>query len=110
MPAGSADASLTYTPKTKAYVVRLNAPSIVLQKLHTLQTKNLPLDGTLTASASGQGTLDNPQLVATVELPKLELRQKSISGLKAEVRVANQRVNLTLDSQVADASVRAGVR
>ena len=107
MPAGSADASLTYTPKTKAYTVRLDAPSIVLQKLHTLEAKNLPLDGTLTASASGEGTLDNPQLTATLALPKLELRQKSISGLKAEVRVANQRANLTLDSQVAEASVRA---
>ncbi len=107
MPAGSADASLTYTPKTKAYKVRLDAPSIVLQKLHTLQAKNLPLDGTLTASASGEGTLESPQLTATLALPKLELRQKSISGLKAEVRVANQRANLTLDSQVAEASVRA---
>jgi translocation and assembly module TamB len=107
MPAGSTNASLTYTPKTKAYKVRLDAPSIVLQKLHTLQAKNLPLDGTLTASASGEGTLDNPQLTATLQLPKLELRQQSISGLKAEVRVANQRANLTLDSQVAEASVRA---
>jgi translocation and assembly module TamB len=107
MPAGSANASLTYTPKTKAYTVRLDAPSIVLQKLHTLQAKNLPLDGTLAASASGEGTLDNPQLSVTLALPKLELRQKSILGLKAEARLANHHADLTLDSQVAEASVRA---
>src|SRR5260370_6340921 len=64
LPAGSATASLTYAPKTKAYDFTLDAPSVVLQKLSMVQAKNLPLTGTLTASARGQGTLDNPQLTA----------------------------------------------
>jgi len=106
LPAGSATASLTYTPKTKAYDFRLNAPSVVLQKLSTVQAKNLHLAGTLTASASGQGTLDNPQLTAVMELPQLHLRQNSISRLKVELHVANQRADLALGSQVAQTSVR----
>ena len=105
--AGSANADLTYTPKARAYKVSLDAPAIVLQKLHTVQAKNLALTGTLTASARGEGTLDNPQLTALLELPQLEIQQKSISGLKAEVRVANQRADLTLDSKVAESSVKA---
>ncbi len=105
--AGSANSSLTYTPKTKAYKLRLDAPSIVLQKLRTVQAKNLAMNGTLTVSASGEGTLDDPQLTATVQLPKLEVRQKAVSGLKAEVHVANKRADLTLDSRVAEASIQA---
>jgi translocation and assembly module TamB len=105
LPAGSATASLTYTPKTKAYDFRLNAPSVVLQKLSVVKTKNLALTGTLTASASGQGTLDNPQLTAAMELPQLQLRQNSISQLKVEVHVAHQRADLALSSQVAKTSV-----
>jgi translocation and assembly module TamB len=105
--AGSVDSSLTYTPKTQAYNLRLNAPAIVLQKLKTVQEKNLALKGTLSASASGRGTLDNPQLTALVQLPKVEVQQKSIAGVRAEVDVANHQADLTLDSQVAQASVRA---
>ena len=105
--AGSANTSLTYTPKTKGYQVRLDAPGIVVQKLRTVQAKNLALNGTVTVSANGQGTLDDPQLTATLQLPTLEVREKSIAGVKAEIHVANKRADLTLDSQVAQAAVRA---
>ena len=107
LPAGSANVNLSYTPNTKAYSVRLNAPSLVLQRLHVVQAKNLPIAGTLTASASGAGTLDNPQLTAVLELPQLQLRQNSISAVKAEVHVVNHRADLTLHSQLARTSVQA---
>jgi translocation and assembly module TamB len=107
LAAGSANGNLSYTPKTKAYTVGLNTSSLVLQKLHAVQAKNLPLAGTLTASASGAGTLDNPQLTAVLELPRLQLRQNSISAVKAEFHVANHRADLTLHSQLANASVQA---
>jgi translocation and assembly module TamB len=107
LPAGSANGNISYTPKTKAYALRLDAPSIVLQKLRAVQAKNLPLTGTLTASASGVGTLDNPQLTAVLELPQLQLRQNSISAVKAEVDVANHRADLTMHSQLARTSVQA---
>jgi translocation and assembly module TamB len=107
LPAGSANASLSYTPKTKAYTVSLNAPSLVLEKLHTVQTKNVPLTGTLKATVSGEGTLDNPQLTATLELPELQVRQNSISKMKAELHVGNQRADLNLSSQVAQSSLQA---
>ena len=105
--AGSVSADLSYTPKSKAYAFHINAPSIVLQKLHVLQAKNLPISGTLKASAQGKGTLDRPELTAVIELPQLQLKQNSISGLKAEVQVANQRADLSLTSQAAQSSIRA---
>src|ERR1700733_3282306 len=105
--AGSANSSLTFTPKTKAYKFSLDAPALVLQKLQTVQEKNLAVNGTLTLSAHGQGTLDDPELTASLELPRLDVKQKSIAGLKAEVNVANQQADLTVDSQVAQAAIRA---
>lgn len=105
--AGSATSSVTFTPKNKAYKLSLDAPAIVLQKLRTVQEKNLAVNGTLTLSARGQGTLDDPQLTASLELPRLDVKQKSIAGLKAEVSVANKQANLTVDSQVAQAAIRA---
>ncbi|PYY16500.1 MAG: hypothetical protein DMG61_04235, partial [Acidobacteria bacterium] len=92
--AGAATTNLTFTPKTKAYKLNLDAPAIVLQKLHAVQAKNLAINGTLNISASGQGTLDNPQLNASVQLPHLAIKDKAISGLKAEVRMANKQADL----------------
>ncbi|MGB8989560.1 MAG: translocation/assembly module TamB domain-containing protein, partial [Candidatus Sulfotelmatobacter sp.] len=109
LPAGSASGTVSYTPQTKAYVVHLSAPSLALQKLQTVQAKNLGISGTLTITASGAGTLDNPQLTAAVELPQLHLRDKSISQIKAQLQVANKRAEVTLDSQVAQASVHSKV-
>jgi len=107
MPAGSAHGTVSYTPSTKGYTVRLNAPSIVLQKLQTVQAKNLGVAGTLIVSASGEGTLDNPQLTASVAVAQLQLRDKSISQIKGELHVASQRAEFTFDSNVAQASVRS---
>lgn len=109
LPAGSANGTVSYTPRSKAYVVRLSAPSLALQKLQTVQAKNLGISGTVTITASGEGTLDNPQLTAAVELPQLHLRDKSISQIKAKLHVANKRAELTLDSHVAQASVHSKV-
>lgn len=107
LPAGSANADLSYTAKTKAYTVRLNAPGLVLQKLHTVQAKNLGLSGTLTASASGEGTIDDPQLTANLQLPQLVVRDKSISNINAELHVANHKADLAVNSKVIDSSVQA---
>jgi translocation and assembly module TamB len=105
--AGAVDASLSYSPKTKAYKVRIDAPSVALQKLQTVQAKNLPLTGAVTASVNGEGTLDDPQLIAIVQLPQLQIRESSISGLRAEVHVAQHSADLNLDSKVSQASVHA---
>jgi translocation and assembly module TamB len=105
--AGTADASLTFAPQTKAYKLHLDAPAIVLQKLRTVQAKNIAMQGTVAIAASGEGTIEDPQLTASIRLPKLEVQQKSIAGVVAEVRVANKQADLSVDSQVAQASIRA---
>ena len=106
-PAGAINADLTYTPKTKAYKVRLDAPAVVLQKVQRLQEKNLGINGTISASVNGQGTVDNPELVATVQLPQLQMRKGSISNFKADLRVAQHKADLNVGTNVSAASIRA---
>lgn len=105
--AGSLNGTITYAPKAQSYKVALEAPSIALQKLQALQEKDLGLEGNLSAFVHGEGTISNPQLNATVEIPKLELRGKSVDDVKAEVAVANQRANLTFNTVAAQAFLRA---
>jgi translocation and assembly module TamB len=105
--AGSLDANLSYTLQTRTYKLHLAAPAIVLQKLHAVQQKNLGVQGTVTVAANGEGTIDNPQLTASIKLPKLQVQDKSILGISADLRVANKRADLSIDSQVAQATIRA---
>ncbi len=105
--AGAINANLSYTPKTKAYKVSLNAPAIVLQKLQTVKEKSPSLTGTVTASVNGEGTLDDPQLTAVIQLPELHVQQNSISAVKANLNVAHHSADFNLDSSVSQATVHA---
>jgi translocation and assembly module TamB len=107
LPAGSASGELAYAPDTKTYTVRLNAPSIALQKLQVVQARNLGLTGNLTISANGSGTLDDPQLTVALGIPQLQVGNNSISQLKGDLHVTDHRAEFAFDSQVAQASVRS---
>jgi len=109
LPAGSATAKLVYVPKTRAYQLQADVPGITLEKLAAVNAKNLPVNGTLTASARGAGTLDNPQLAASVQIPKLEFQQTTVTQVKADLNLANHRADATLSSGIAQASVQARV-
>ena len=106
-PAGAAEANLVLHPKTKAYELQLNAPSINLELLEALQAKGIDLTGVLKATAHGSGTFSNPQLAATIEIPQLQYRQTVITGIKADANVANQRAELAFVSGIANAAVKA---
>ena len=105
--AGSARATALIYPKTKAYEFQLNVPGIDLARLKAVQDRNVPVGGVLSASASGKGTFDRPQLAATVQVPRLQVQQSNIAGFKAELSLANQIANLALDSEVAQTAIRA---
>ncbi len=107
MSAGSAKANLVFYPKNKGYELQLDAPGVKLAQLQPVQDRNLGIDGVLTISARGRGTLDDPQLTATIQIPQLQMRQASISGIKADLNVANQNAQLTLDSEVTQSFVQA---
>ena len=103
--AGAVNGDLTYTPKTKAYKVRVAAPGIGLEHLRIIETKNVPLAGTLNASVNGEGTLDDPQLVASVQLPELAVRGKTIYEMKVDAQVAHHKLDWNLDSKASQVPV-----
>ncbi len=104
---GVVNAQLSYVPKNKFYTFQLEAPSLTLQKLRTLQAKNLDLQGVMNASGSGKGTIDDPQLSASVKVTKLQLQQRAYSDIKADLQVAQHRAEVTLNSAVEKALIQA---
>jgi translocation and assembly module TamB len=107
LPAGAVKANVVLYPKRKGYEVRLNIPGINLAQLKPVQEKNLGVAGVLTVDANGRGTIDDPQLTLTAQIPQLQVRDASVSGIKANINVANRQVHLDLDSEVLRTSVEA---
>lgn len=98
-------ADVSFTPKTRAYDLKLNSSPIDLSKSHTVQAKNLPLKGLVTLTATGAGTLDNPQLAASIEADQLQMRETKFSRVQAKLDVANHLAKLALNSGVGGAAV-----
>ena len=106
IPAGSATAALTYYPREQRYDAQLQSPGIHLEQLQTVKERNLQLAGILTLMASGHGTLANPELEASAQVPNLQMSGQSVSGLKLQAAMANHVANFTLDSRVINTAVQ----
>jgi translocation and assembly module TamB len=107
MPAGTADGNVTYNPKTQAYQAQLKADNIQIDQFEAVKEKNLGIAGTLNLTASGQGTIQNPQLTATLQIPKLVVQNQTMQGLTLQTSVANHVANVALDSQAINTNIRA---
>ncbi|HYG97718.1 MAG TPA: translocation/assembly module TamB domain-containing protein [Terriglobales bacterium] len=105
-PAGPVNAVLSYQPKQRSYDAQLQATGIRLEQLEAIKQQNLDLTGVLNLVASGRGTIDNPGLTATLEVPRLDIRDQTISGLILRAALSNQVANFTLDSKVMNTAVQ----
>ena len=78
-----------------------------LEKLQTVKARNLQIAGGVNLNASGKGTLKKPELLATLEIPTLQVQKETIQGIKLQTHLQNQIADITLDSAVAQTYVKA---
>jgi translocation and assembly module TamB len=107
MPAGTARADVDYYPKTQGYRAQVQAQNFRLEKLQAVQARNLGIAGALNLNASGQGTVKDPQLQATLEIPQLQMKQQTVQGIKLQTTVQNHVATIALDSDVAKTFIKA---
>jgi len=98
LTAGSITADLHYQPKPQAYDVSVRSTGIKLQDLQSVKEKNIQITGNLVIDASGRGTLKDPGLQATLQIPQLAIRNQTISNIKLVAGVANHLAKFTFDS------------
>ncbi len=106
-PAGAADAKLTYYPRQRGYQFTLDAPRLLLDQVRTLRARKLKVSGQLSISASGHGTLQNPELQASASSQELQVQGEAIRDLKLDASAANHEAQFTLGSRAAGTSIRA---
>ncbi len=105
MPAGAATGELTYYPKQRGYDVHLDAHDFRLDQLQAVKARNLSIGGALNLTASGRGTLDDPQLTARVDIPQLRAQQQTIEHLALVANVTQHVANVTLDTRAVNANI-----
>ena len=103
--AGSANGVVTYYPKQEGYDAQLTAHGIKLDQLQTVKAKNMAIAGVVNINASGRGTVKDPQLTASVQIPELDVHGQRLSNLNFQTNVANHVANLALDSSVINTQI-----
>jgi translocation and assembly module TamB len=106
IPAGTLSADASYTLATQQYDVKLHATGIKLEKIAALQQRS-SVQGTADLSASGTGTIHDPQLQVNFTVPQLQAQGQTISNISAQATIANQHANFSLQSVVYQGSVQA---
>ncbi len=106
-PAGDLAAELSYQPRTQSYDLVVKSSGIKLENLQSQQVQSLGVSGSVALSASGHGTLTNPQLTANLQIPQLRVRDWMVSDIQAQLNTANQHANFVLSSKAEQASIQA---
>ncbi|HTX75215.1 MAG TPA: translocation/assembly module TamB domain-containing protein [Terracidiphilus sp.] len=107
LPAGSVKGNVTVQPKEKTYTAQLNSPGIAIDKLKTVQAKDMHATGVVELNASGQGSFDNPQLTASVRIPSLTVQGQTVANITLNANMANHTADATLQSAALHTSVQA---
>lgn len=105
--AGNLQSTISVRPQAKSYVAQLAADNFHMERLQTLKTGKVDINGALNLHASGQGTFQNPQLDATLQGNQLAIQKQTISGLNLHMNVANHVAIADLSSQAVNTSIRA---
>lgn len=107
LPAGSVTSRFVYYPQQQNYDLLLKVAALQLAKLHTLQQSNLNLSGSLNVNGTGRGSIHNPSLTLTAEIPALKVQDQTIRGLKLQGDVREHLATVDLTSQAVNTGVRA---
>jgi translocation and assembly module TamB len=107
IPAGAVSTEFSYSPKSQQYDARLDAPKLDITKIRLPRSRGFTVAGAAAISATGKGTIREPQLSAHLEIPQLQIEDQTISQVKAQLNFVNQHANFTLNSIVVGGYAQA---
>jgi translocation and assembly module TamB len=106
-PAGNISGEGEFGGSDRHYRISLNHSVVNLGQITYLSSRGYSIAGTLGIDAHGQGTLAAPQLDVALAGNQLAFRNTPVGLMNAQLRIANQQVNFTLNSNVAGGQISA---
>jgi translocation and assembly module TamB len=110
LPAGRLHGNVSVRPREKTYTAQLTSDGIRLDQVQNLKTRNVDATGVVSLHADGQGSFDNPQVKAIIEIPSLVVEKQTIEKINLQVNVADHVGNATLSSSALHSSLQAKAR
>ena len=107
LPSGNVQSKVSVRPKERTYTAQLTAAGIKLDQLQALKARNINASGEVSLNANGQGSFDNPQLDAALQIPQLVVQGQAITGLKLQMNVANHVANASLATSAVNTNIQA---
>ncbi len=109
-PAGAIEAKLTSSLNNKTYSAELTSSGIHLDKLQSFKASNINPTGIVSIKAKGQGSFDNPQLDAMIQIPSLVVQQQTISDIHLQANLANHQATAQLTSSAVNTAIKANAK
>ncbi len=110
MAAGKLQGTVSVRPQQRTYTAQVDAAGFRLDELQAVKTRNLGAKGVVNLHAAGQGSFDNPQLQATVQIPRLDIQDQTFTGLDLGMNVANHVATASLVSSAINTSLKANAK
>ena len=105
MPAGVTTGVVTYDPQQRGYEAQLETHNFKLGQLNAVKSRKLAIAGVMNLVANGRGTLDDPQLTVSLEIPQLQAEGKTIDHIALQADVAQHVANISLDTRAINANI-----
>ncbi|MGA7241549.1 MAG: translocation/assembly module TamB domain-containing protein, partial [Terracidiphilus sp.] len=109
-PAGVIQANVNASMSNRTYSAELTSSGVHLDKIQRLKHSNLSSTGVLNISAKGQGTFDNPQLDANIQIPSLVLQQHTISEIRLQASLADHEATAQLTSSAVNTLIKGNAK
>jgi translocation and assembly module TamB len=110
LPAGNVQSTVSIRPRQKSYNAQLTAAGIRLDQLQALKAQKVDATGVVSIKANGQGTFDNPQLDATLQIPQIDIQNQKITDVNLQMNVANHLATANLSSAAVGTAIRANAK
>ena len=98
---------LNHSSCEQGYDAQLHDDNIHLDQIQSLKDRNLQLAGILNLTASGRGTLQDPQGQLSLTIPQLDVQKQQIRNINLQANVANHQGTFNLTSAVLNTPLRA---
>jgi translocation and assembly module TamB len=95
----------TVQPEQRTYSAQIASSGIDLGKLHAVQARGIDASGVVALHVTGQGTFDNPQLDASLQIPTLTMDDQKLSAVNLHANLANHAAQAELTSSVLGAQI-----
>lgn len=107
LPAGAIQGRVTADPQSRTFSAQIDSSGIDLSRLQALEARGIDAKGNLAIHAHGNGSFDNPEAGADVQMSSLTISGQNFSGLKLQMNLANRILNAEMTSSAASATIHA---